>query len=69
MKSECRVTIERARSLMRNNGCAEVRRLRTPTDSKGFALMELIVSSMLAAGLLLVGHLGVLVHKRLVGTR
>ena len=54
---------------MRNNGCAEVRRLRTPTDSKGLALMELIVSSMLAAALLLVGHLGVLVHKRLVGAR
>jgi hypothetical protein len=27
--------------------------------------MELIVSSMLAAALLLVGHLGVLVHNRL----
>jgi|GEM_PF-3200479 len=31
--------------------------------------MELIVSSMLAAALLLVGHLGVLVHNRLVGAR
>ncbi len=69
LKSEWRVTIECARSLMRNNGCAEVRRLRTPTDSKGLAFMELIVSSMLAAALLLVGHLGVLVHKRLVGPR
>ncbi len=29
--------------------------------------MELIVSSMLAAILLLVGHLGVLVRNRLVG--
>ncbi len=29
--------------------------------------MELIVSSMLAASLLLVGHLGVLVHNRLAG--
>jgi len=28
--------------------------------------MELIVSSMIAAMLLLVGHLGVLVHKRFV---
>jgi hypothetical protein len=28
--------------------------------------MELIVSSMIAALLLLVGHLGVLVHNRLV---
>jgi hypothetical protein len=28
--------------------------------------MELIVSSMIAAGLLLVGHLGVLVHKRFI---
>jgi len=28
--------------------------------------MELIVSSMIAALLLLVGHLGVLVHRRLV---
>ena len=69
MKSEWRITIECARSLMRNNDCAEVRRLRTPTDSKGLAFMELIVSSMLAAALLLVGHLGVLVHKRLVGER
>jgi hypothetical protein len=31
--------------------------------------MELIVSSMLAAALLLVGHLGVLIHKRLVRAR
>ena len=31
--------------------------------------MELIVSSMLAAALLLVGHLGVLVHKRLARDR
>jgi hypothetical protein len=31
--------------------------------------MELIVSSMLFASLLLVGHLGVLVRNRLVGTR
>ncbi len=31
--------------------------------------MELIVSSMLAATLLLVGHLGVLVHNRLVGEK
>jgi len=69
LKSERRVTIDCARSLMRNNGCVEVRRLRTPTDLKGLAFMELIVSSMLAAALLLVGHLGVLVHKRLVGAR
>jgi hypothetical protein len=31
--------------------------------------MELIVSSMLAAALLLVGHLGVLVHNRLARDR
>ncbi len=31
--------------------------------------MELIVSSMIAAMLLLVGHLGVLVHKRFVRAR
>jgi hypothetical protein len=31
--------------------------------------MELIVSSMLAATLLLVGHLGVLVHNRLVSEK
>ena len=31
--------------------------------------MELIVSSMLAATLLLVGHLGVLVRHRLVGEK
>jgi hypothetical protein len=31
--------------------------------------MELIVSSMIAAMLLLVGHLGVLVHKRFVQDR
>jgi hypothetical protein len=31
--------------------------------------MELIVSSMLAAALLLVGHLGVLIHTRLVRAR
>ena len=31
--------------------------------------MELIVSSMLAATLLLVGHLGVLVHSRLVSEK
>jgi hypothetical protein len=31
--------------------------------------MELIVSSMLFASLLLVGHLGVLVRNRLVGVR
>jgi hypothetical protein len=31
--------------------------------------MELIVSSMLFASLLLVGHLGVLVRNRLVGDR
>jgi hypothetical protein len=31
--------------------------------------MELIVSSMLFASLLLVGHLGVLVRNRLVGAR
>jgi hypothetical protein len=31
--------------------------------------MEMIVSSMLFASLLLVGHLGVLVRNRLVGAR
>ena len=31
--------------------------------------MELIVSSMLAAALLLVGHLGVLVYNRLMRAR
>jgi hypothetical protein len=31
--------------------------------------MELIVSSMLFASLLLVGHLGVLIRNRLVGVR
>ena len=31
--------------------------------------MELIVSSMLFASLLLVGHLGVLVRNRLLGSR
>ena len=42
------------------------RTLRARQTRKDLAFMEVIVSSMIAAGLLLVGHLGVLVHNRLV---
>ena len=44
-------------------------RLRARQTRKDLAFMELIVSSMIAALLLLVGHLGVLVHKRFVRAR
>jgi hypothetical protein len=46
----------------------EARTLRALTDL-GLAHMELIVTSFLAATLLLVGHFGVLVRNRLFGTR
>jgi hypothetical protein len=41
------------------------RTLRALTDSKEALNMELIITSFIAAALLLVGHLGVLVHERL----
>jgi hypothetical protein len=40
-----------------------------PTDSEGLAFMELIVGSIIAATLLLLGHLGVLVRNRLMRSR
>jgi hypothetical protein len=41
-----------------------VRTLRAPESTEGSAIMELIVTSLIAATLLLVGHLGVLVYGR-----
>jgi hypothetical protein len=42
-----------------------VRTLRAPHRPHGVTIMELIITSFIAATLLLVGHLAVLVHQRL----
>jgi hypothetical protein len=46
-----------------------VRTLRAPQTTEGSGIMELIVTSLIAAALLLVGHLGVLVYGRIQGLR
>jgi len=63
LKCGSRATIRCSGSLTRNN---EMCRLRARQTREDLAFMELIVSSMIGAMLLLVGHLGVLVHQRLV---
>src|SRR2546421_8797483 len=66
LKCGSRATIKCSGSLTRNN---ELCRLRARQTREDLAFMELIVSSMIGAMLLLVGHLGVLVHQRLVAAR
>jgi hypothetical protein len=46
-----------------------VRTLRAPDTTEGSGIMELIVTSLIAATLLLVGDLGVLVYARVQGLR